>query len=78
MPRTNIPKNEMDNVLSVYWQLLREVESKTHSKPNGIDICLVEGAYKVLNRIKAFGKSNLEPEWAGKEDFPSNWDKEDS
>jgi hypothetical protein len=46
-----IPEKEVENVLSVYWQMLRELESQAHSDKDPYKRMLVAGAYGVLNRI---------------------------
>lgn len=56
----NIPENEKENLLSVYWQLLGEVEGRTNPKIDILDKVLVEGAYNVLNRI---GATKARPRW---------------
>lgn len=45
-----IPKNEMANFLSVYWQMLAEIEAKTDPEKDVLNKILVEGAYNVLRR----------------------------
>jgi len=47
-----IPENEQENILSVYWQMLRELETKAYADCDPFKRILVEGGYKVLNRIK--------------------------
>jgi hypothetical protein len=61
----NIPTNEQDNVLSIYWQMLGQIESRTKPKEDILDKLLVKGAYNVLNRI---GYTNHRPRW---EDAPN-------
>lgn len=55
-----IPEKEVANVLSVYWQLLIEVESKTDVVKDPLGKLLVEGAYKVLNRSDI---TQAKPRW---------------
>ena len=45
-----IPDNEVKNILSVYWQMLRELEGYTNPSTNKGNSQLVEAAYKVLRR----------------------------
>jgi len=45
-----IPENEVENFISVYWQMLAEIESRTDPKKDILNALLVEGAYKVLDR----------------------------
>lgn len=56
MAEYNIPPEEVTNVVSVFWQMMRELESETNSKKDLGKRVLVEGAYNVANRI------NLTPE----------------
>lgn len=56
----SIPENEVHNVLSVYWQLLQEVEEQADRDKNPLDRHLVVGAYNVLNRI---GATDKRPIW---------------
>ncbi len=58
--KNKIPENEIDNVLSVYWQLLSEVHVNTDPKKDILNKKLVEGAYNVLNRI---GYTKARPIW---------------
>jgi len=55
-----IPDNEVENLLSVYWQLLGEVEGKTEPKKDILNARLVEGAHNVLNRA---GITDSRPRW---------------
>ena len=45
-----IPENEQDNFISVFWQMLGELESRTDPEKDILDKHLVEGAYTLLNR----------------------------
>lgn len=56
----DIPKNEQENVLSVYWQMLIELETQAHSTNDPFKRMLVAGGYNVLNRIN-FTKTR--PRW---------------
>lgn len=56
----NIPKKEMENFISVYWQLLREVEENTEPDKDILNKLLVEGGYNVLNRA---GICQHRPRW---------------
>ncbi len=58
-----IPDSEVENLLSVYWQLLAEVESRTDPKKDVLNKLLVEGAYKVLIRA---GIVDQKPRWISK------------
>jgi hypothetical protein len=55
-----IPKTEVENLISVYWQMLGELEAKAENEKNQLDIKLVEGAYRVLNRA---GITDAKPRW---------------
>lgn len=55
-----IPENEVENILSIYWQMLREIETHTRPQEDPYNAMLVRGAYKVLKRCSIYdGK----PEW---------------
>ena len=41
-----IPENEISNFISVYWQMLREIEAAN----DPLNKHLVKGAYGLLNR----------------------------
>lgn len=58
--KTEIPKNEQENVLDVLWILLRSVEGKVDPKKNILDKHEVTQAYNLLNRI---GVTELRPSW---------------
>lgn len=45
-----IPENEQENILSVYWMLLSEVEM-TLKKEDAIRKLIVSQSYDLLNRI---------------------------
>lgn len=55
-----IPENEIENFISVYWQMLREIEENTDPKNERLNAILVEGAYKLLARA---GVHNGKPRW---------------
>lgn len=55
--KKRIPDNEVENFISIYWQLLRELEENATS---AYDKKLVEGAYTVLNRCEI---TNARPNW---------------
>jgi hypothetical protein len=55
-----IPENEQENVLSIYWQMITELESQAHSTNDPFKRMLVAGGYNVLNRIN-FTKAR--PRW---------------
>lgn len=44
-----IPDSEVENFISVYWQLLRTVEQEC-CEGDMLNQILVEGAYRLLNR----------------------------
>lgn len=46
-----IPEKEQENLLSIYWQLLSQIESGTDPLKQPLDRLLVESGYAVLNRI---------------------------
>lgn len=58
MFESKIPEKETENVLSMYWQMLRELEAH-----RGRDIgtkLIIDGAYKVLNRC---GVTDAKPQY---------------
>jgi hypothetical protein len=55
-----IPENEQENVLSVYWQMLTELEIQAHSTNDPFKKLLVTGGYNVLNRINF---TKYRPRW---------------
>ena len=57
----HIPEEEVENLLSVYWQLLGEVETNTNPDKDILNKYLVEGAYRVLNRAGIL--RNAKPRW---------------
>jgi hypothetical protein len=57
-----IPENEIENFISVYWQMLREIEENTDPKKERLNAILVEGAYRLLARA---GVHNGKPRWDG-------------
>jgi len=58
-----IPDNEVENILSVYWQMMREIECHTNPEKDPLNALLIEGAYKVLNRA---GIHDGQPRWKKK------------
>lgn len=66
---TKIPENERANFLSVYWQMLREIEAETDPEKSPLNKVLVEGGYSLLNRI---GATSLRPVWEKKEPTPGS------
>lgn len=64
---TKIPENERANFLSVYWQMLREIEASTDPDKDPLNKLLVKGGYDLLNRI---GATRHRPAWEKKEPTP--------
>ena len=64
MTEYKIPDNEMDNMVSVYWQMLRELESRIDPDKDIMDKILVEGAFNILNRCNV---TKSRPIWERKE-----------
>jgi hypothetical protein len=59
----DIPKDEQENILDIYWQMLMQIESHTKPEKQPLDAHLVEAAYKVLDRAGLYvGK----PRWKEK------------
>ena len=55
-----IPKEEHDKILDVFWTLLKTIEGSTSPERNILDARLVAEAYTVLNRI---GYTKYRPRW---------------
>lgn len=55
-----IPENEQENVLSLFWQMLSEIESRTHPETDVLNKSLVEGGFEVMQRI---GVTTGRPRW---------------
>ena len=55
-----IPDREKVNFISVYWQMLVEIEGKVEPQKDIFEARLVEGAYNILNRA---GITNNRPRW---------------
>lgn len=56
----HIPRAEYENVISMYWQLMRESESNAHETNSPLDKHTVEGAYRLWNRVTG---DNKKPVW---------------
>ena len=63
MAENKIPEEEHDNVMSLYWQMLREIEVHTRPEEDPLNALLVEGGYKVLNQISFQGVTDRKPVW---------------
>ncbi len=65
MPEYTIPENEVDNFVSLFWTMLRELESKAElqSNPNAYEKRVVEGGYALLRRAKVFPNRQLKASW---------------
>ena len=50
-PEHPIPNHEQDNVMSVFWALLREVEERAYSENSPCDKLTVEAGYRLCNRL---------------------------
>ena len=59
-----IPEREKGNVISVFWQMLQQIEGQTNPEKDILDACLVKGGYDVLNRC---GVTDARPRWERKE-----------
>ena len=57
---SEIIETEIDNILSIYWQMLSKIERETDPEKDSLDKILVEGAYTALNRI---GYTIYRPKW---------------
>ena len=72
----NITEIEMENMVSIYWQMHREIES--NRDPRSINILndqLIKGAYNVLNRC---GITDARPEHELKIDIDYPQNREES
>ena len=60
MRNTNIPENEHENVLDLFWQMLRTLDA--HLKPEEDAVCAltVSASYDLMNRI---GMTKARPRW---------------
>ena len=62
-PQHPIPENEQDNFVSLFWQMLVEMEGQVENLHlDRHKVTLVEGGYKILHRCCHFKNSN--PRWA--------------
>lgn len=59
-----IPEEEVENLLGIYWQMLRDLESRNTDR-DVLSNILVKDAYTVLNRC---GVTNARPEREGRND----------
>lgn len=57
---TTIPKNEQENILSGFWDLLGEVEQNADNENSPVTKHMVEEYYKLWNRVTG---QNHEPRW---------------
>ena len=58
-----IPENEQDNLVSLLWQMMVELEGQvTNVRKDSHKVTLVEGGYKILHRCGHF--KNVHPRWA--------------
>lgn len=48
---TKIPESEQENVLSMFWVLLRRLENRANTSKNIFDISDVQAGYRLWNRI---------------------------
>lgn len=55
-----IPEDEVENFLAVYWQMLVSIENSIDPKKDILDAVMVEGGYELLNRA---GVINKKPYW---------------
>jgi hypothetical protein len=60
MNKQSIPEEEVENFISVYWQMLSDIESRTNPDTDILDKILVEGAHNLLRRSGIF---NTYPRW---------------
>lgn len=61
---TNIPNEEQPDVLSAYWYMLKELESKADCDNDSYNKRVVENYYKLWNRITG---DNKHPVWTQRE-----------
>lgn len=57
-----IPKKMQADVISSYWTMLRELESKAEDSNDRILMVQVEGFYRLWNKMTGDNKS---PRWKG-------------
>lgn len=65
MQLETIPKKEHANMISVYWQLMRSMESLAQDTNNPLDKLTVEASYRLWNRVTGDTK---QPVWMNKAD----------
>lgn len=65
MQLETIPKKEHANMISVYWQLMRSMESQAQESNCPLDKLTVEGSYRLWNRVTGDDKK---PVWLDKSD----------
>ncbi len=58
-----IPDDEIENFISVFWQMMREIEERTDPEKDKLNKILVDGAYNILNRSGIHSGSS---KWATK------------
>ena len=63
MKKHIIPQKEQQNVVDVFWVLLKTLEYKIDSESSILDKRIVECSYDLLNRI---GVTQARPEWESK------------
>lgn len=59
----DIPKEEHANVISCFWQMMRELEEQARNTKSRLDEIAVEGYYRLWNRIT---NDNKQPAWMEK------------
>lgn len=59
----NIPKNLHTDVISIYWQMLRDCEGRAHDTNNPVLKHMVEGWYHTWNRM---ADDTKKPVWVEK------------
>ncbi len=60
MAEYKIPEERMDDVMSVYWQMMRHMEQTAYESKNSVDKLIVQGAFQLWNDITG---SNHKPLW---------------
>lgn len=58
--RNGIPEEEHENLLSVYWQMLTELEAHCDPVKDPGRALIVEGGFRILNRA---GIHDGKPRW---------------
>jgi len=68
MSDIKIPEEEQENVVSMFWQMLVQIEGDTDPEVDRLNYHLVRSGYNLMNRI---GVTEERPRWESKSHQPS-------